>query len=62
MIVMKDIFLKLMFNVLKIYVTFAVIKLAANLHDKKEYAIDKRSLKQVLNHRIVLKKCIESCT
>ena len=62
MIGIKDILLKLMFNILKIYITFAMIKLVANLHDKEEYVTDKRSLKQALNHRIVLKKCIESCT
>ena len=33
-----------------------VEKLAANPHDKKEYAIHKRHLKQVLNHGLVLKK------
>ena len=30
-------------------------KLAANLHDKKEYAKDLRNLKQALNHGLVLK-------
>ena len=33
-----------------------VEKLAANLHDKKEYLIHIRNLKQALNHRLVLKK------
>ena len=31
-------------------------KLAANLHDKTEYNIYKRNLKQALNHRLVFKK------
>ena len=35
-------------------------KLVANLHDKEEYVIHVRNLKQVLNHGLVLKKCIES--
>ena len=30
--------------------------LVANLHDKKEYVIRIRNLKQALNHRLVLKK------
>ena len=33
-----------------------VEKLVANLHDKTEYVIQIRNLKQVLNHRLVLKK------
>ena len=33
-----------------------VKKLAANLHDKTEYVIHTRSLKQLLNHGLVLKK------
>ena len=33
-----------------------VEKLAANLHDKTEYVIHIRNLKQVLNHALVLKK------
>ena len=36
-----------------------VEKLAANLHDKTEYAKHIRNLKQALNHRLVLKKFIE---
>ena len=31
-------------------------KFAANLHDKTEYIIDIRNLKQALNHGLVLKK------
>ena len=31
-------------------------KLVANLHDKKEYVIHIRNLKQTLNHRLVLTK------
>ena len=33
-----------------------VEKLAANLHDKEEYVIHVRYLKQALNHGLVLKK------
>ena len=33
-----------------------VEKLVANLHDKSEYVIHIRNLKQALNHRLVLKK------
>ena len=33
-----------------------VEKLVANLHDKSEYIIHIRNLKQALNHRLVLKK------
>ena len=33
-----------------------VEKLVANLHDKNEYVIHKRNLKQVLNHGLALKK------
>ena len=32
-----------------------VEKLVANLHDKTEYVIHKRNLKQALNHGLVLK-------
>ena len=31
-------------------------KLVAKLHDKIEYVIQMRNLKQTLNHRLVLKK------
>ena len=53
--VMKDIFLKLMFNILENYVNIIVIyqlyqknfeKLATNLHDKTEYAFLIRYLMQ----------------
>ena len=68
--VMKGIFLKLMFNILKMYMIFIMIynfyqkklkirkveKLVANLHDKTEYVIHIRNLKQALNHGLVLKK------
>ena len=68
--VIHDIFLKLMFNILKNYMNFLIIltfllerknfenveKLAANLHDKYEYVIHIINLKQALNHRLVLKK------
>ena len=33
-----------------------VEKLVANLHDKTEYVIHIRNLKQALSHRLVLKK------
>ena len=33
-----------------------VEKLVANLHDKTEYVIQIRSLKQVLNHGLIFKK------
>ena len=36
-----------------------VEKFVANLHDKTEYVIHIRSLKQALNHGRVLKKFIE---
>ena len=34
-------------------------KLVANLHDKTDYVIHIRNLKQALNHGLVLKKFIE---
>ena len=60
--VMKDIFLKLMFNIFKNYMTFTMIyhflperikiekaeKLVANLHNKTGYVIHIRKLKQAL--------------
>ena len=65
---MKDIYVKLMSSKLKNYMNFIMIyhfyqkeyekfeKLVANLHDKTEYAIHIRNLKQGLNHRLILKK------
>ena len=67
---MKDSFLQLMLNILRIYITFTMIypffsekmkiekvkKLLAKLHDKKEFVIHVRNLKQALNQGIVLKK------
>ena len=35
-------------------------KLVANFHDKEEYVIHIRNLKQLLNHGLILKKCVES--
>ena len=35
-------------------------KLVANLHDKTEYVIHIRNLKQALNHGLVLKRVIKS--
>ena len=65
-------FLKLMFNILKNCMNFnglpflpermktqRVEKLVANLHDKTEYVIHIRNLKQALNHALVLKKVIK---
>ena len=61
-----DIFSKLMLNILKNYMTFIMIyhvyqnkwrlkktKLVANLHDKTEYVIHIRNLKQAVNHELV---------
>ena len=45
----KDIFLKLILNILKIYIV-------ANLHYKTEYFIHVRNLKQTLNYGLVFKK------
>ena len=57
---MKNIFSKLMFNILKNYMTLTMIyhfykveKLVTNLHDKTEYVIHIRNLKQALNHGLV---------
>ena len=36
--------------------TWNVEKLVANLHDKTEYVIHMRNLKQAINHELVLKK------
>ena len=36
--------------------TWNVEKLVANLHDKTEYVIHMRNLKQAINHGLVLKK------
>ena len=68
--VMKDILLKLMFNILHELhndLTFLpermefkkVEKLVANLHEKTEYYIHTKNLKQALIHELVLKKFIE---
>ena len=67
---MKDISLKLISNTQKVYTTLTMIypfclkewkfqkfqKFVANLHDKTEYVIDIRNLKQALNHVLLLKK------
>ena len=66
---MKDIFLKLMYNVLKNYINFIIIdhsykkewvgkveKLVANSHDQAEYVIHMKHLKQALNHGLILQK------
>ena len=43
--------------ILKSYIIFATFD--ANWHDKSEYVIYIRNLKQALNHRLVLKRYIE---
>ena len=67
---MKDIFWKLMFNILKYYMTSTMIcyfylkkmttekveKLAANLHGKTESVIHIRNLKQAFKHGLLFKK------
>ena len=55
-----------MFNILKNYFkkqkfkklskTSKILKLVANLHDKTEYVIDIKNLKEALNHGLVLEK------
>ena len=65
-IVIQDISLKLMLNILKNYLkkqklkklskTSKIQKLVANLHDKTEYVIDIKNLKEALNHGLVLEK------
>ena len=65
--VIKDTLLKLMFNILKIYVISTMIylfclkewklkmeKLLANLHNKSEYFKRAKNLKQASNHKLVL--------
>ena len=67
--VMKDIFSKLLFNILKNYMTYndlpflpermkieKVEKLITNLHDETQYGIHIRTLKQALNRGLILKK------
>ena len=65
--VMKHIFSKLMFNILKNYINFMkkepeimktenVEKVVTNLHDKTEHVIHIRNVKQAINHESVLKK------
>ena len=62
--VIKDIFSKLRLNVLKNYLNIIITyhlywkveKLVANLHDKSEYFIHIKNLKQALSHALFLKK------
>ena len=63
-----------MLDILKVYINFTmtypffsermkiekVEKLVANLHDKEEYVIHIRNLKQALNQGSIIKKCKES--
>ena len=71
MLVVKDILLKLMCNILKIFPTFTMIyplclkkkrkiknieKFVCNLDDKEECVISIRNLKPALNHGLVLKQ------
>ena len=67
---MNDILFKRIFSIPKICITFTmnyhfyqkewklkkVEKIVANLHDKSKYFIHIRTLKQALNHELVLKK------
>ena len=67
---MKDVFSKLIFNILKNYMNVIMIyhfyqkewklkkveKLVTNFHDKSEYVIHLRNLKQTLNHELDLEK------
>ena len=67
---MKDIFLKLMFNILKKYMELhnalpflpermkieKIEKFAANLQGETEYMIHMKNLKQALSHELFLKK------
>ena len=69
-IAIQNIFLKLMFDILKNWheldndLSFLperlkiakIEKLVPNMHDKEEYAIYIRNLKQALNHGLVLRK------
>ena len=70
-ILIKNIFLKQILNIQNIYIicidrdlSFLLErmkikicnKLVCNLHDKKEYAVHIRALKQPLNHGLILKK------
>ena len=48
--VIKDIFSKLTFSFLKNYKKFV-----ANFHDKTNYVLHLRNLKQALNHKLILK-------
>ena len=59
--VMKDIFLRYPEKLHELHNNFTIFirkseKPVANFHDKKEYVIYMRNLKQPLNHGLVLKK------
>ena len=51
---MKDIFLKMMLSILKKRMKIEKVeKLVGNFHDKTEYVIHIRNLKQTLDHVLV---------
>ena len=59
--VMKNILSKLMFNILKNYLNFIMIYyfyIVTNLHDKTEYVIHTRNLKEALNHGLNLENVL----
>ena len=63
MIMMKNVFLKLMFSIQKIYIIFTMIypfylkeQKLKNLYDTEEYVVHIRNLKEALSHRLVLQK------
>ena len=59
--VMKNILSKLMFNILKKYLNFIMIYyfyIVTNLHDKTEYVIHTRNLKEALNHGLNLENVL----
>ena len=72
MIVIQYILLKLMFNILKIYISLTIIysfcrkkmkiekvsEVVANFHDQEEYVMHRRHLKETLNHGFALKKVL----
>ena len=71
---MKDVFLQLMFNILKNYMNFIMVyqfyqkqlklkkskKLITSLYDKTEYVIHIINSRQALNCRLILKKSLQN--